>query len=149
MSKPKKVLFICTGNYYRSRYAEAVFNHHARRRNLLWEAFSRGTAPYGNRDDKLSPHTEGEMRAKGIAPDCTAPQPVELTELDLETADYVVALNEKEHKPMIAHLFPGWSAHIHYWNISDLDESLPSDTLPRIETHVLQLLDTLEKQGAA
>ena len=26
---PKAVLFLCSGNYYRSRHAEAVFNHRA------------------------------------------------------------------------------------------------------------------------
>ena len=25
----RTVLFLCTGNFYRSRHAEAVFNHHA------------------------------------------------------------------------------------------------------------------------
>ena len=38
------LLFICTGNYYRSRFAEAVFNHHAKQRGLPWRAFSRGLA---------------------------------------------------------------------------------------------------------
>ena len=39
-----RVLFVCTGNYYRSRFAEAVFNHLAAARGLPWRAVSRGLA---------------------------------------------------------------------------------------------------------
>jgi len=38
------VLFLCTGNYYRSRYAEELFNHLARAEGLSWRAISRGAA---------------------------------------------------------------------------------------------------------
>jgi protein-tyrosine phosphatase len=40
----KTLLFLCTGNYYRSRYAEELFNHGAGRAGLAWTAFSRGLA---------------------------------------------------------------------------------------------------------
>jgi len=43
----KKILFLCTGNYYRSRYAEEIFNHLAKREDLPWRAFSRGAARAG------------------------------------------------------------------------------------------------------
>ena len=39
-----QILFICTGNYYRSRFAEAVFNHYSEAHVLPWRAFSRGLA---------------------------------------------------------------------------------------------------------
>ena len=37
----KRVLFICSGNYYRSRLAEILFNHAAAAAGLAWEAGSR------------------------------------------------------------------------------------------------------------
>ena len=38
----KTVLFLCTGNYYRSRFAEALFDSVAVRMGLPWRASSRG-----------------------------------------------------------------------------------------------------------
>src|SRR5262249_5823443 len=40
----RTVLFLCTGNYYRSRFAEELFNHHALRAGLSWVARSRALA---------------------------------------------------------------------------------------------------------
>ena len=40
----KIVLFLCTGNYYRSRFAEVLFNSVAGRMGLPWRASSRGLA---------------------------------------------------------------------------------------------------------
>ena len=40
----KTVLFLCTGNYYRSRFAEALFNSAAGKMGLPWRASSRGLA---------------------------------------------------------------------------------------------------------
>lgn len=40
----KGVLFLCTGNSYRSRFAEILFNSVAGRMNLTWKAMSRGLA---------------------------------------------------------------------------------------------------------
>ena len=40
----KAVLFLCTGNYYRSRFAEVLFNSVAGKLGLPWRASSRGLA---------------------------------------------------------------------------------------------------------
>ena len=40
----KTVLFLCTGNYYRSRFAEVLFNSVAGKMGLSWRASSRGLA---------------------------------------------------------------------------------------------------------
>jgi len=38
------VLFLCTGNYYRSRFAEILFNSVAGKMGLPWKASSKGLA---------------------------------------------------------------------------------------------------------
>ena len=40
----KTVLFLGTSNYYRSRFAEVLFNSVARKMGLPWRASSRGLA---------------------------------------------------------------------------------------------------------
>jgi hypothetical protein len=40
----KTALFLCTGNYYRSRFAEVLFNFVAGKMGLPWRASSRGLA---------------------------------------------------------------------------------------------------------
>ena len=42
--KKKSVLFLCTGNYYRSRFAEIYFNSVAVKMGLSWRAFFRALA---------------------------------------------------------------------------------------------------------
>ena len=42
--RDKTVLFLCTGNYYRSRFAEVLFNSVAGKMGLAWQASSRGLA---------------------------------------------------------------------------------------------------------
>ena len=43
-SSKRTVLFLCTGNYYRSRFAEILFNSVAGKMGLSWQASSRGLA---------------------------------------------------------------------------------------------------------
>ena len=42
--KEKNVLFLCTGNYYCSRFAEILFDSVAGKMGLHWKASSRGLA---------------------------------------------------------------------------------------------------------
>ena len=44
MRLEKTVLFLCTGNYYRSRFAEVLFSFVAERMGLPWKSSSRGLA---------------------------------------------------------------------------------------------------------
>lgn len=136
------VLFICTGNYYRSRFAEALFNHLAAARGTDWRAFSRGVhielAPPG-----LSQHTTLELRARAIPPHHTTGDRTALAPTDLQHADRIVALKEAEHRAYLQRDFPTWVDRVTYWHFHDLDCAGPAEVLPAIADAVERLLNEL------
>ncbi|MBI5691212.1 MAG: low molecular weight phosphatase family protein [Verrucomicrobia bacterium] len=135
------VLFLCSGNFYRSRFAEAVFNHHATRRDLPLRAFSRGLATYlVDGEGPISPHTRAALAARRIELHHTGAHPRTLQRADLEQAHRTIALKEAEHRPLMRQLFPAWENRIEYWTIHDIDAASPATALPLLETLVLSLL---------
>ncbi len=138
----RKVLFICTGNYYRSRFAEALFNAQAETRGLPWRAFSRGFLPEWN-PPGISPHTLRELEARRIPLRHTDQLQHLLTRQDLEAADLIIAVKEAEHRPLMRERFPDWESKITYWHVHDLDVFLPHEAFSGLEAHVLALLDEL------
>ena len=92
-ANPSQLLFLCTGNYYRSRFAEHLFNHHAPDYRLPWRAFSRGLAIewVGKDDGPISPATVKALKARGIALGKEIRPPMALTEPDLANASHIVA----------------------------------------------------------
>jgi protein-tyrosine phosphatase len=145
-----RVLFICTGNYYRSRFAEALFNHHAELAGLPWRAFSRGLAihmvPPGF---LLSQHTQQHLAARNIELRHTAPDRIQLSENDLLGSQVVIALKDDEHRPMMTRQFPDWAERITYWDVGDQPEVTPDAGLAQIEHQVLGLLAELRETEPA
>lgn len=144
-----RVLFICTGNYYRSRFAEAFFNHHAELCGLEWRAFSRGLAIYLAPDDPLSAHTSAALIARSIDFRHTGVKPVQISEADLLDARLVIALHDFEHRPMIRAQFPEWIERVSFWNVPDLPFIPAVEAVPLIEERVVALLNSLRspRQG--
>ena len=118
MDKTKTILFLCTGNYYRSRFAEYYFNHFAH--GLPWRAKSRGLAIDPTNIGPISSYTVRELENFGIAVK-EARFPVAVEEIDFEKADKIIVLNKTEHEPMIEKTFSRWQNKIVYWNINDLN----------------------------
>jgi protein-tyrosine phosphatase len=137
------LLFICTGNYYRSRFAEAVFNYQAAKHNLNWQAFSRGLATHLAPDDGLSIYAHNALLNRGIPIHFTAADKASLTESDLRRATRRIALLESEHRPYIRSLFPEWEDEIEYWHAQDLDVAQADEVLPVIEAQVITLVRQL------
>lgn len=144
-----KVLFLCTGNYYRSRFAELFFNHHAAQRGLAWVADSRALAlELGvNNVGPISRYTVAGLQERGITLDGTHRLPQQVSEADLQEAALVIALDRTEHTPYVIERLPAWRDHIRYWEVADLHLLTAVDALTRIETQVLTLLDQLTTSG--
>jgi protein-tyrosine phosphatase len=141
----KTILFLCSGNYYRSRFAESLFNSLAAQMNLGWVADSRGLIVEGN---STNPGPMSIQALEGLAArNIEVPKPVrfplQLQEADLERAGLIVAVKETEHRPMIARQFPAWDNKITYWHIHDLDKSTADEALPELERLVRRLVQQL------
>jgi low molecular weight protein-tyrosine phosphatase len=142
----KKILFLCTGNYYRSRYAEEIFNHLARREGLLWRAFSRGAAEKGSPDNigPMSRFALEALKAQAIVPDGIMRAPMPCVLADFRAAHLVIALKEAEHRPLIEQRFPEVAGSVTYWHVDDIEFAPPSTALPMIEAQVRELIATLD-----
>lgn len=148
----KKMLFICTGNYYRSRYAEAVFNHFANSLDLSWRAFSRGLDISTVHGSDLSRYTAKELDRLGLDRSLTGPTRVALSMADLKVALHVIAMKEQEHRPMMLAQFPEWADRIEYWHVHDLDCAPSAIALPMIYDKVKALavdLAAFERVGVS
>jgi len=142
----KRVLFLCSGNYYRSRFAEELFNAVATLKTLPWRADSRGLAEaFGDLDNvgPISLYTREALRQRNIhLPEpVRAPLPALLHEF--EQYDVVIALYEDEHRPMIEARYRDHQHRVRYWQVPDVPLALPGAALPMIEVEVLRLLEEL------
>ena len=144
----RRVLFLCTGNYYRSRFAEEVFNHLCETRGLPWTSDSRGLHPdvdsIGNRG-ALSPLARERLRAKGYRlRGNRAPRSAKVA--DLDAADLIVAIDRDEHEPFLTADFPAHVGRVVFWDVKDIAFEEPIEALDRIEARVIALVEGIARR---
>jgi protein-tyrosine-phosphatase len=125
--KEKSVLFLCTGNYYRSRFAEILFNSVAGKMSLPWRASSRGLALERgiNNFGPMAVTAIKALEARGVrAVADFARFPVQATTDDLEQADWIVALKQAEHLPLLQERFSAWAERVEFWHVDDAPKVL-------------------------
>jgi protein-tyrosine phosphatase len=125
--RQKSVLFLCTGNYYRSRFAEILFNSVAGKLGLPWRASSGGLALERgvNNVGPMAVEAVTALEAMGVrAADAVTRMPVQVTAAELEQADRIVALKRAEHLPLLQERFPAWAARVEFWHVDDAPEAL-------------------------
>jgi protein-tyrosine-phosphatase len=134
-----RILFICTGNFYRSRFAEAVFNYRAEQQQIPWAAFSRGLATH-LAEGYLSSFAADALLARQIDLRYTGLRRLQLSEDDLLKADRRIGMDRTEHFPMMQNQFSAWADKIEYWDVADLLYRASEDALTEIENKVIELL---------
>jgi predicted translation initiation factor SUI1 len=141
MARKKTILFLCTGNYFRSRYAEVLFVSVAKKMGLPWDASSRALALERGVNNVGSMATTAikALEAMGIrdAERCGR-LPVQVTISELEQADVIVALKHAEHLPLLQERFPAFAEKVEFWHVDDAP-----DALPIIESKINDLLARL------
>ena len=141
----KQVLFLCSANYYRSRFAEHLFNWLAPQAGLDWQADSMGL-------DKdrwshlrgMSRYVTEALKERDVPTNGEHRHPKWLTLSDLGNVDLVIALKEAEHRQMIAAQFPLWRDQVEYWHVDDVDYATPEEALPALDGHVRALVERLK-----
>jgi protein-tyrosine phosphatase len=121
----KTVLFLCTGNYYRSRFAEALFNSVALKMGLPWRASSRGLALERgvNNVGPMAVSAVKALEAMGVrAGEAITRMPAQVTTADLEGAALILALKHAEHLPLLRERFPAWAEKVEFWHVDDAPE---------------------------
>ncbi|MEM0966004.1 MAG: low molecular weight phosphatase family protein [Verrucomicrobiota bacterium] len=140
------VLFICTANYYRSRFAESVFNHLANRKGLDWRAFSRGIIPE-EAPEGLSPHAANGLKIVKVDPEFISKTKTPLSESDFTAADRIIALKKDEHEPMLTERFADFVNRVEFWDVSDIPLVSPPQAMLQIKEGVEKLIEELEAQS--
>jgi protein-tyrosine phosphatase len=143
--KENTVLFLCTGNYYRSRYAEILFNSVAGKMSLPWKASSRGLALERgvNNVGPMAVPAVKALEARGLhAVAEFARFPIQVTVQDLEMAHWIVALKEAEHLPLLQERFPVFTEKVEFWHVDDAPE-----VLAQIEREIMDLAARLVSGG--
>lgn len=140
-----RVLFLCSGNYYRSRFAELLFNHIAREVGIPHRADSAGLEIEcrTRNPGAISPHTIEGLKARGIPLPSVARPPRDVSASDLAQAEVIIALKEAEHRPLLMKHFPEHCPRVEFWHVDDVGDAPPSLALPLIEQHVRSLVQRL------
>lgn len=144
-----RVLFLCTGNYYRSRFAEILFNHQATAQGLNWSAFSRALdiSLGGCNIGPISQHTRLACDRRGIALPEPIPFPQAAADAHFAAAHHIIALKEAEHRRYVEKDFARWAERVEYWQVHDLDAGSPEETCDLIEQNVRRLIEKIRRDS--
>jgi protein-tyrosine phosphatase len=136
------VLFLCTGNYYRSRFAEILFNWLATERQIAWRADSRGLDPDPRNYGPISRHTVAACQRLGI-PLADERFPRRAEGADFQRSHHIVAVKEAEHRPLLERSFPSVVGRVEFWHVHDLDCAAPDEAMPQLQRLVEELVNRL------
>jgi protein-tyrosine phosphatase len=143
MSSSPDILFLCTANYYRSRFAEMYFNHMAEAQGIVARADSAGLEMHQWRSfnpGELSPHSVEALRRLGIEVPKPYRAPKQFSLEMLQSVSHCIALSESEHRPMALKHFPDVIGRFEFWSVEDIGFEPVESALSRIQGNVHALI---------
>lgn len=142
----RQVLFICTGNYYRSRFAEEYFNHLAQKKGLNWRAFSAGLSqnmPSLNNPGPISIHTIEALKERSVKGSGLQRYPRPMEKADFTRYDRIIAMSKLEHRPMLEARYLAQSSNVEYFEVGDLPLEEPKDAMNKIARLIEHMIKQL------
>jgi Protein-tyrosine-phosphatase len=138
----ERILVLCSGNYFRSRFAEIFLNHVIADRSLPWQVDSAGLLMENDNEGNISRHTQAYVEAKGW--DVPARPPKAATTDQFQWATRVIALKETEHRAPIEARFSEFLDKVEFWMIHDEDVRAPADILPDLEAELTEFVKRIQ-----
>tara|TARA_B100001250_G_scaffold65491_1_gene51943 strand:- start:257 stop:688 length:432 start_codon:yes stop_codon:yes gene_type:complete len=126
----KKILFVCTANIFRSRFAEEVFNSLAREEDSSLSAFSAGLKVGEFTTRKIYYPALEQLERFNIEPLRENEVSTHIDDLDLDEYDRIICMDKPEHKPMVDDNPNLKGRDIEYWNIVDIPDQDSRVSLP-------------------
>lgn len=158
----RKVLFIGSGKSYRSKFAEAFFNNRGKLECLFMlhthgigrYPSSRYPHSYSSGIDRKKPTKKLNKVSKEVCnddnlfdgEDCFQHFHRNLTKGDFDHCDYVIAMNESEHKKYLDKHFPEFADKIEYWDIPK-KKKLSKKVVKLLKKKVNELYDIASQAG--
>ena len=155
----KRVLFLCTGNYFRSRFSELLFRDLIAKHQCsdAVEVTSAGlnVTPDSGNVGAMAPEAIQALAERDISVDpAVLPMPHQVERNELDAADVVVAVDEAAHRPMVQAQFPEREQAVRFWTVKDLGEEEGGeeeggDPISQLERQVQQLFSELVQDTEA
>jgi protein-tyrosine phosphatase len=139
---------LCSGNFYRSRFAEHLFNHLVAATSLPHRADSAGLMRECRTRNRgpISQAAVAALLARGVVLPAEHRDPRDACAEDISSAALVIALKESEHRPVVLERFPDLIDKFEFWQVDDIPLVPPAVALPQIEENVRALIARLTEK---
>ena len=140
------ILFVCTANIFRSRFAEEVFNFLAIKERIPAKAFSAGLKVGEYHVRKIYRPALEQLTKFNIKPKRPNELSVHINEVQLSKYDLLICMDEAEHKPMVLSNSKLNDINFEYWDIIDEPKVQSDVSLPICFSKVKELVDGLKNK---